>query len=504
MVSINKYRLGIQLIATLFIVNVSFGQTQFRFKRFGKTEGLSHEYVWSIAQDSLGFIWANQMFRLSRFDGHSFKTYQHDPNDSLSARLDVLLDQIVKDFGNNVWFTEHKPEIGSERHTLVKYDRKSDSFIKYQFDLPELEKKNGHIISWSFEKDGRSVWLGTSEEALYNYNFITGAISNYMNVGSDGKPKRPYSIGTQMDLGRSILLGTGLGLWIFDKDSKKFSRPPCDPADTSLLFSSPIRRILPKVMGKDTITWLFSPIGKLIKIDSRFKVLQTIDFPKGVRMGLSDFDSDGVYWSGGGFNSNSGLYRFDTRDGSLINITHDPAEPLSLSSNAILDVKVDRDDNVWVATDKGINFLARADINVYNKTFDDAVGGNTVYKAKNKEYLILGKHLKGTDHSNQLIISPIIPGRPDSLNFSPFLDPIDAIEIQTLVAGKQHFWIGNLGSGVIGYPIDSTTGMIVPHRAVQLTHDKGNANTISTNFSGYLWEDPEEHLWVLHLSGDHG
>jgi ligand-binding sensor domain-containing protein len=306
MVSINKYRLGIQLIATLFIVNVSLGQSNFRFKRFGKTEGLSHEYVWSIAQDSLGFIWANQMFRLSRFDGHSFKNYQYDPNDSLSARLDVLLGQIVKDFGNNVWFVEHKSEIGSERHTLIKYDRKSDSFIKYQFDLPELEKKNGHIISWSFERDGRSVWLGTSEDALYNYDFMTGAISNYMNIGSDGKSKRPYTVGTQMDLGRSILLGTGFGLWIFDKGSKKFSRPPCDPADTSLLYSSQIVRILPKVTDKDTITWLFARIGKLIKINSRFKVLQTIDVPKGVRLGLSDFDSDGVYWSAGGFNSNSG------------------------------------------------------------------------------------------------------------------------------------------------------------------------------------------------------
>jgi signal transduction histidine kinase/DNA-binding response OmpR family regulator/ligand-binding sensor domain-containing protein len=502
MVILNKYGIGIQLIAILFIVHASFGQSQFRFKRFGKTEGLGHEYVWRIAQDSLGFIWANQMFRVSRFDGHSFKTYQYNANDSLTAPLNFLLGRIIKDFGNNLWFVEHKPEIGSQKQTLVKYDRKSDSFKKHQFDLPELKKKHGWVASWSFERDGRSVWLGTSHDALYNYNFVTGEISNYLNIGPDGKPERPYFIATQLDLGPSILLGSGFGLWLFDKESKKFSRPACSPADTALLFSSQIGRILPKVTDKDTIMWLFSPFGKLIKINSRFEVMQTIDVPNGLAIGLSDVDSDGVFWSGGAINSNSGLYRFDTRDGSLVNITHDPTDPLSISTNGVLEVIVDREDNVWIATDKGVNFLGRTDINVYNKTFDDAIGGNMVYKAKNKEYLVLAKHLKDTNDKNQLLISPIIPGRPDSLDFAPFLDPVDAVEIHSLVEGKRHFWIGTLGSGVVGYPIDPNTEMVVPKVAFQLKHLQQNANTISSNAPGYLWEDPEDHLWVLHLTGD--
>ncbi len=83
------------------VVNASLAQSQFRFQHFGRAEGMPHEYVWRMAQDSLGFIWVNYMDRLGRFDGHSFKTYKYDPNDSLSPPLDFVLGRVFKDSDNN-------------------------------------------------------------------------------------------------------------------------------------------------------------------------------------------------------------------------------------------------------------------------------------------------------------------------------------------------------------------------------------------------------------------
>ena len=282
----------------------------------------------------------------------------------------------------------------------------------------------------SFEKDGASAWVGTFDNALYNYNFKSGVVSNYLNIGPDGKAQGPYFIFNQMDLGPSILLSTDIGLWIFDKDSKKFSRPPIHPADTTLLFSF----ILTKAKDNVNNTWLFfSPSRTLIKINSQFKVLQRINLPEGLPLGNGDVDKDGVFWFGGVNNSNNGLHRFDTRDGSLVNMTHDPANPQSLSTNYILDVMIDADDNVWVATDRDLNFLGRKDINFYNKVIDEIVCANMVYKSKNEEFLILSKHL-GVNN-NQLFISPIIPERPDSINLRPFLEPMEGLEIQSIHKG---------------------------------------------------------------------
>ena len=55
-----------------------------RFEYLGVEEGLSHPGVFSIIQDSQGFMWFGTAEGLNRYDGYTFKTYKKDIADSTS------------------------------------------------------------------------------------------------------------------------------------------------------------------------------------------------------------------------------------------------------------------------------------------------------------------------------------------------------------------------------------------------------------------------------------
>ncbi len=64
------------LIAVLITAQVAYAQPTYRFQHFGTKEGLLDNFVGSIAQNSLGYIWLSHISTLSRFDGYSYKEYK--------------------------------------------------------------------------------------------------------------------------------------------------------------------------------------------------------------------------------------------------------------------------------------------------------------------------------------------------------------------------------------------------------------------------------------------
>jgi len=57
-------------------------QEAFLFHHLTRNEGLLHDNVTCIAQDSLGFIWLGTHRGLNRFDGYSLDAYKYE-KDSL-------------------------------------------------------------------------------------------------------------------------------------------------------------------------------------------------------------------------------------------------------------------------------------------------------------------------------------------------------------------------------------------------------------------------------------
>lgn len=53
-----------------------FSEYNFKFKNYTAKDGLPHDKVNKVAQDSKGFLGLEMEGGLSRFDGFSFKNYQ--------------------------------------------------------------------------------------------------------------------------------------------------------------------------------------------------------------------------------------------------------------------------------------------------------------------------------------------------------------------------------------------------------------------------------------------
>src|SRR6187551_2214463 len=118
------------VLCMCWAVHLSLAQTivsdpQYRFQHFDTKDGLPAESIQSMAQDSLGFIWFSYYGSLSRFDGYTFKTYKHDPNDSLKSLPQGVIKSMWRDPFGNLWVLVEN----TNTQTIAKYDIKTDGFI---------------------------------------------------------------------------------------------------------------------------------------------------------------------------------------------------------------------------------------------------------------------------------------------------------------------------------------------------------------------------------------
>jgi len=68
-----------------------FPGQQIRFEKISIEDGLSQSSVYSIYQDSTGFLWFGTEDGLNKFDGYNFTVYRHDPDDPLSLSDNSIL-----------------------------------------------------------------------------------------------------------------------------------------------------------------------------------------------------------------------------------------------------------------------------------------------------------------------------------------------------------------------------------------------------------------------------
>lgn len=75
---------------------------KYQLKTYTTDNGLSNNFIHSIAEDKTGFLWIATWDGLSRFDGYDFKNYYHKPDDSTSIPFFVV-DKVLVDHLNQVW-----------------------------------------------------------------------------------------------------------------------------------------------------------------------------------------------------------------------------------------------------------------------------------------------------------------------------------------------------------------------------------------------------------------
>jgi ligand-binding sensor domain-containing protein len=126
------------LISACLLCNSLFAQENvYQFSHLDISNGLSDNQVNSIYKDQKGFMWFGTTAGLSRYDGHEFKTFQHNSKDSTSLPDGY----IVKIFGgprNELW-------IKSNRGFSI-YNPLTEKFERFQNKLFEKYKIPGGYL----------------------------------------------------------------------------------------------------------------------------------------------------------------------------------------------------------------------------------------------------------------------------------------------------------------------------------------------------------------------
>ncbi|GAB6007836.1 hybrid sensor histidine kinase/response regulator [Dysgonomonas reticulitermitis] len=287
------------ILFLLLYANSLLGQiieSNLSFENINITEGLPHNTVQKIFQDSEGYMWFATKDGLSRYDGSNYIIYRESLGRESLSNSKVRC--ISEDNDKNIW-------AGTDNglNMIDPATRHVVSFLLSSY--PEL--KNNKINDLFFDKTSQNMWIGTeSGVALYNTErkeFIdlesNIAFSQLVNtIGAISEDE--------------IYIGTHTGLYICNKQGKQIYRVLLSPDDVNYNVYS----VFPDSDGN---IWIGCHMGLLGKMNKPEKTISILEFGNinmtddyGV---VSIIEQDSLLWL---ISKKKGVFFYNKKNSKLI------------------------------------------------------------------------------------------------------------------------------------------------------------------------------------------
>ncbi|MGL5920024.1 MAG: ligand-binding sensor domain-containing protein, partial [Bacteroidales bacterium] len=158
------YRIRILLLLLLCSVRGAYG---YNFRHLTINDGLSNNAVYSIFQDTKGFMWFGTIDGIHCFDGKHLRVIQNKQTD---IHLSNLIYAIEEDDEQQLW-------IGTDEGMAI-YSLKDERFIPFR---PKNDTtKYSEVRIYDIFKDSRKcMWIATSGKGLISYNLRNKEIRQY-------------------------------------------------------------------------------------------------------------------------------------------------------------------------------------------------------------------------------------------------------------------------------------------------------------------------------------
>ncbi len=319
-----------------------------RFRKLNTVDGLNSNVIYSLMQDSKGFVWIGTKEGINRFDGYSLVKYALPPeiNKNLAHQR---INAICEDLSGNIWFGTSKGIIqlqvasGEMIHHSLRFEKKAS----------QSQYINAIVVS-----EQNDVWVGT-RNGLQLYNPKLKMFEQYRHFPYSNN-SISYSKGERVinDLcfdgkGNLWIATAGNGLTILNLSIKK-KRLFIRSKKNKSLCSNYIESIFKDSQG---VMWLATTNG-LNKYNSKKEEFTSFNHSDKKATSLLDDalttiteDKDGYLWIG----SKKGLSQFDRNSGEFHHYQNHPSRSESISSNSILSLLADRSGNFWIGTTQGLN-----------------------------------------------------------------------------------------------------------------------------------------------------
>jgi ligand-binding sensor domain-containing protein/signal transduction histidine kinase len=406
-----------------------------RFERISLEQGLSQGTVYSILQDSKGFMWFATQDGLNKYDGYEFTVYK--PVSGVNSLALNFVRVICEDPSGMLW-------IGTTGGGLDRFDPGTGQFTHYQYDPQDSDSlSSNYVASISAEQSGE-LWIGTQGGGLNKFDPKTGQSVRYPHVSDNPRSLVHHTVwSVYRDREGVLWIGTENGLDRGDPVGQRFIHYQNDPRDPNSLSGNSVRSIYQ--------------------------------------------DQEGVLWVGTG----AGLNRYDRQKDQFARYQHDPDDPNSLSNDSVRAIYQDRDGVLWIGTDDGLNvFDSEAERFVrYQNNLSDpySLSSNWIWSIyQDREGVLwIGTYNGGInkfDRSAQRFTHyQADPQDPDGLSSN---------QIWSIYQDQEGIlWIGTNGEGLNG--LDREQGVFIHYQ-----HDPDAPYNLSHNVVRSVYQDREGVLWV--------
>jgi len=326
-------------ISILLFTNNIYSQENYVYEHFSIPEGLSNPTVFSVMQDSYGFIWIGTADGLNRYDGYEFKVYKNDPADSMSLPGGGEIWAISEDADKNLW-------IGGQSF-LVLYDRVNDNFKKVAMDFSYYVNPSPLIYSILCDSKNR-IWVSTSRHGVQLIN-PQNLTTKYQKLIIDGKETRMNMNFSMIEIHTGEILASDMahGVLKYNENDNVFEKYEISGVGgsnlTLVLFEDEMNNL-----------WIANWQGNLQRYNPDENLLETIDIYASVKEGITDPSIVGIYRDQDGFlwfsSFANGLFRYNPVTTEFVNFRSDLSNPSSIHGNEISSVIQDQFGILWIGT----------------------------------------------------------------------------------------------------------------------------------------------------------
>ena len=300
-----------------------------RFSHLGTGDGLPHSTVFTITQDSSGFIWMATAGGLCRYDGYSVSVLAHSDNDSTSLRHDFVRNIFNDDGRESLWV--------STDAGICRYDRRRERFFNY-----ELGDNGDENVQFLFGSDGRTI-LAVCDRGIYIYDDRNDSFSPFLSRKDSSGPFQDAVI----DKNGIIWIGTGKGLLRYDPGQARYIGLPDNLNEIcrSLIFTRMTgERLI--FLSNDDICLVYDTLDGSIR-----DLSADLD---GKTFRCAETDSAGNIWIGCEY----GIYVYDRDWKVTAHFEQSPDNPNGLNNSPVYCIFRDKDENMWAGTYfGGVNYF---------------------------------------------------------------------------------------------------------------------------------------------------
>ena len=424
------------------------------FRHYQVEQGLSYNSVFSIIQDSKGFLWFGTKDGLNRFDGYNFKIFRNKPGDTNSLRNSVIR-AVYEDTQKEIW-------VGTS-NGLYQYNDTTQ-----QFKVVPLTLNKG---VWDMRSYGHGDVCFIADRRLYKYS----------------RSKNTFEeLSKHQDFQAAVLTISKDGtLWVASPDG--FLRRYNKANDTFTSFSvfkdsAPvISHWIDRIYTTESNSILIATSHQGVKLFDlatlSYKDILTFNKDK-----TSIFAKNFIHYSGDEYwvATESGVFVYNLKTGKYTNLRKNPTDPYAISDNAVYTFAKDKEGGIWVGTYfGGVNYYPKP-FTSFDKFFPQnnkrSLSGNAIREICNDKY---GNLWVGTEDVGVNKISP----NGDFTSFIPdgSKTSIAHTNIHGLKAIGDELWIGTFEQGLDIMNIKS--GKVIRH------YDMGpGATALKSNFVDCIYQ----------------